>query len=139
MAILPTALSVARLPAWGQPVRGVLKGVWSQVPDVGSLSLQAARRLPNVHLVDWVDQNAILSHKSLGAFLTHGGHNSVSEAAYHGVPTVAVAIFADQSDSAARLVHHGSGIKLNKKLLDADKLQVMGFEGLPHPTAGCVF
>jgi UDP:flavonoid glycosyltransferase YjiC (YdhE family) len=86
-----------------------------------------AAKLPNVRLVEWVDQNALLGHPGLGMFLTHGGHNSVSEAAFHGVPILAVAIFADQWESAARATFHGFGESIDKRTLTADVIKVCGY------------
>lgn len=41
------------------------------------------------------------------AFFSHGGLNSVSEAAYHGVPVVGFPLFGDQWDNIARLQYQG--------------------------------
>mmetsp|Transcript_16426 Transcript_16426/g.38991 ORF Transcript_16426/g.38991 Transcript_16426/m.38991 type:complete len:432 (+) Transcript_16426:923-2218(+) len=126
----------------GNRTAALFTEVWERMPDVtvlwkvrdaGSPLYRAARRLPNVHLVEWVDQNAVLAHGALGAFISHGGHNSVSEAAYHGVPTLAVPGFADQSDSAQRLVHHGSAIKIAKRDASASAIEASIRELLDNP------
>jgi UDP:flavonoid glycosyltransferase YjiC (YdhE family) len=42
----------------------------------------------NVMVVDWMPQNDLLGHVGIRAFVTHGGRNSLEEAAFHGVPLV---------------------------------------------------
>ncbi|XP_057446151.1 isoflavone 7-O-glucosyltransferase 1 [Lotus japonicus] len=45
---------------------------------------------------DWAPQGAILSHNSVGGFVTHCGWNSVLEAVCEGVPMVAWPLYAEQ-------------------------------------------
>jgi len=45
---------------------------------------------------NWAPQVEILSHKSVSAFLTHGGWNSVLEALSHGVPMIGWPMAAEQ-------------------------------------------
>ncbi|KAI1702594.1 UDP-glucoronosyl and UDP-glucosyl transferase domain-containing protein [Ditylenchus destructor] len=65
--------------------------------------------LPNVHVVDWVDQKALLAHPKLVAFISHCGQNSLSEAAHSGVPLVGIPLFGDQVFNAALMRHKGIG------------------------------
>ena len=58
---------------------------------------------PSVHLVPWAPQADLLGHPSLRAFLTHGGVNSVQEAAYRGVPILCMPLGADQFDNCAQV------------------------------------
>ena len=46
------------------------------------------------------------------AFLTHGGINSLLEAAYHGVPVVMLPLMADQLDNAMRAEELGMGLTI---------------------------
>ena len=50
----------------------------------------------NIKVMSWIPQNDLLAHKDIKAFVSHVGHNSLYESAYHGVPVVAVPLYADQ-------------------------------------------
>ncbi|KAF3444220.1 hypothetical protein FNV43_RR13910 [Rhamnella rubrinervis] len=52
----------------------------------------------------WAPQSDILSHESVGGFVTHCGWNSVVEAVFHGVPMVAWPLYAEQRMNSAVLV-----------------------------------
>jgi hypothetical protein len=45
---------------------------------------------------EWVPRNDLLAHGNLAVFVSHGGFNGVTEAAYHGVPTIVVSGLGDQ-------------------------------------------
>ncbi|KAI1702768.1 UDP-glucoronosyl and UDP-glucosyl transferase domain-containing protein [Ditylenchus destructor] len=64
---------------------------------------------PNVHTVKWVEQRAILAHPKLKVFITHGGMNSINEAAHAGKPMVVIPLFADQLYNAALVKAKGIG------------------------------
>ncbi|KAG4952440.1 hypothetical protein JHK85_046307 [Glycine max] len=53
---------------------------------------------------DWAPQAAILSHDSVGGFVTHCGWNSVLEAICEGVPMVAWPLYAEQKLNRVILV-----------------------------------
>ena len=48
--------------------------------------------------------------------------NGVWEAVYHGVPVVAIPLFADQHDNAQRIQARGMGVKLDIATLTSDEL-----------------
>ena len=49
----------------------------------------------------WAPQIEVLSHRSIGAYLTHCGWNSVLESVVKGVPMIAWPLFAEQRTNAA--------------------------------------
>ena len=51
-------------------------------------------------------------HPRCRGFISQGGALSLQQAAYHGVPVIAIPIWGDQSFNARTLVHHGNGILL---------------------------
>ncbi|CAH1440201.1 unnamed protein product [Lactuca virosa] len=53
---------------------------------------------------NWVSQVAVLSHESVGGFVTHCGWNSVLEAVCAGVPMVAWPLYAEQRFNKVVLV-----------------------------------
>ena len=60
----------------------------------------------------YVKQTLVLPKVDL--FITHGGHNSIIESFYYGVPgMIVLPIFADQFDNAQRVQDMGYGIRLN--------------------------
>ncbi|KAJ1439479.1 UDP-glycosyltransferase family, conserved site [Sesbania bispinosa] len=57
----------------------------------------------------WAPQIEVLSHSSIGAFLTHCGWNSVLESIVHGVPMIVWPLFAEQRTNAAMVT---DGLKI---------------------------
>jgi hypothetical protein len=65
----------------------------------------------NVHAERWVPQHQVLPHAA--AVVGHGGHGSTLGALFHGVPLVAVPLFAgDQWVNARHVADVGAGIAL---------------------------
>ena len=50
------------------------------------------------------------------------GHNSLYESAYHGLPVVAVPLFADQIPNAKKAEQFGLGVVINHETMDAQQL-----------------
>lgn len=70
------------------------------------------RLYPNMWGEKFIDQKEVLKRADL--FITHGGHNSIIEAFYYGVPgLIVLPVFADQFDSAQRVQDCGYGYRLN--------------------------
>jgi hypothetical protein len=64
---------------------------------------------------NWAPQGAILSHDSIGGFVTHCGWNSVLEAVCEGVPMVAWPLYAEQKLNKVILVEEMKvALDLNK-------------------------
>ena len=63
----------------------------------------------NIKVLEWLPQNDLLAHKDIKAFVSHVGHNSLYESAYHGVPLVAFPLYGDQPANAKKVEHLGFG------------------------------
>ena len=67
------------------------KGFMSRIQNVGFV------------ILDWVSRVDILSHPSIGAFMSHCGWNSTLESILNGVPIIAFPLFAEQKMNATML------------------------------------
>ncbi|KAI6223427.1 Glucuronosyltransferase [Aphelenchoides besseyi] len=76
----------------------------------------------NVKVVEWMDQTAILQHANTLAFITHGGSNSINEAAIHAVPLVGIPFYSDQHINIAAVMRRGFGRSLDRKRLNSKAL-----------------
>lgn len=63
-------------------------------------------------VVEWVSQLDILSHSSIGGFLTHCGWNSIMESLWLGVPMLAFPLLTDQYTNC-RLIVKQWGVAMN--------------------------
>ena len=77
---------------------------------------------PNIKAVEWLPQNDLLAHKDIKAFVSHVGHNSLYESTYHGVPVVAIPLFADQHGNAKKVEHFGLGLSVHYKSITVQQL-----------------
>ena len=76
----------------------------------------------NIKVQDWLPQNDLLAHKDIKAFVSHVGHNSLYESAYHGVPLLAVPLFGDQQSNAKKVKHIGLGLAVDYKSINSQQL-----------------
>ena len=76
----------------------------------------------NIKVMDWLPQNDLLAHKDIKAFVSHVGHNSLYESAYHGVPVVGFPLFAEQHSNTRKAEHFGFGSGVDRKTTDAQQL-----------------
>ncbi|MHA3702122.1 glycosyltransferase [Jatrophihabitans sp. YIM 134969] len=74
-------------------------------PDLGEVEA-------GVTVEEWVDQDVVLAEAAL--VVCHGGSGTVLGALAHGVPVVAVPLFADQSVNATRVLSAGAGLALTR-------------------------
>ena len=88
------------------PVRGVV----TTGPAVDPEEIEAPA---NVTVVRRAPHSEVLRHAS--AVITHAGHGTVIKALAAGVPVVAIPLGRDQLDNAARVQHHGAGLRLKLK------------------------
>lgn len=90
-------------------------------------SKKLAKKIKNVYLVDWAPQPPILgkskhfetmhcnlAHPRLHLFVTHGGYNSILEAAYSGVPILGIGMLWDQPRNVKVVERNGWGLTLDK-------------------------
>ncbi|VFQ87774.1 unnamed protein product [Cuscuta campestris] len=63
---------------------------------------------------EWAPQVKILSHRSVGGFLTHCGWNSIMESLNFSVPIIAMPIHVDQPVNARFLVEKGLAIEVTR-------------------------
>jgi len=66
----------------------------------------------NVTVVERAPHSQILRHAKVA--VTHAGHGTVMKALAAGVPMVALPLGRDQLDNAARVAHHGAGLRLKR-------------------------
>jgi len=76
----------------------------------------------NIKVMDWLPQNDLLAHKDNKAFVSHVGHNSLYESAYHGVPLVCFPLFAEQHANAKKVEHFGLGLAVYHEHTNAQLL-----------------
>ncbi|GKF66560.1 UDP-glycosyltransferase 71E1, partial [Tanacetum coccineum] len=89
-------------------------------------------------VIGWAPQTAVLSHPSLGGFVSHCGWNSTLESIWFGVPVAAWPLYAEQQINAFKLVvelgiaaeikmdyksNIGPGGGINEMLVKADEIE----------------
>jgi len=88
------------------PVRGL-------VTTGPSIPVDVIDAPANVTVVERAPHSEVLRHAS--AVVTHAGHGTVIKSLAAGVPVVAIPLGRDQLDNAARVAHHGAGLRLKPK------------------------
>ncbi len=88
------------------PVRGL-------VTTGPTIPVEAIDAPSNVTVVERAPHSEILRHAKV--VVTHAGHGTVIKALAAGVPVVAIPLGRDQLDNAARVAHHGAGLRLKPK------------------------
>uniref|UniRef100_A0A6P7GYX7 UDP-glucuronosyltransferase 2B9-like n=1 Tax=Diabrotica virgifera virgifera TaxID=50390 RepID=A0A6P7GYX7_DIAVI len=102
------------------------KVLWKYDGDVPNLP-------KNIQLGKWFPQTDLLAHPNLKLFITHGGLLSTLETVYHGVPILALSVFADQKMNAAKAQEAGYGLHLPFLAITEDKLTNALHEVLTNP------
>lgn len=67
----------------------------------------------NVVIRKWLPQQEILAHKNTKLFITHGGLLSTTETIHHGIPILAIPVYADQKLNAATALASGYGLTIH--------------------------
>lgn len=95
-------------------------GAQLAVAHCGRLSPSEAAGLDADVVTDFLPQRAVLAAADL--CVCHAGLNTVLDAMEAGVPVLALPIAYDQPGVAARLVHHGAGLRLAHRRLGAGEV-----------------
>ncbi|XP_072933660.1 UDP-glucosyltransferase 2-like [Epargyreus clarus] len=88
---------------------------------------------PNVHVVKWANQQAILAHPNCVLFISHGGLLSLTESIHYGKPIIGIPAFADQFTNVARGERKGYARKVDLSYNLADDLKAGIDEVLGNP------
>lgn len=99
--------TVARGLSMLSPVNVLWKVSDSDLPEGLSIEQLKEAASKNVEIVEKFAQNEILAGRGALAFFTHGGINSIYEAAFHGVPIVALPLIGDQLDNVNKAISKG--------------------------------
>eukprot|EP00933_Yihiella_yeosuensis_P015113 TRINITY_DN13298_c0_g1_i1.p1 TRINITY_DN13298_c0_g1~~TRINITY_DN13298_c0_g1_i1.p1 ORF type:complete len:539 (+),score=104.65 TRINITY_DN13298_c0_g1_i1:129-1745(+) len=95
------------------------KVLWSLPADLQPLLGQTGIDFDpdDVRIECFVRQRAVLAHRAVKVFLTHGGQSSVNEGIYAAVPLVCMPLFCDQYEAADAVERHGVGLVYPKEQL----------------------
>lgn len=77
-------------------------------------------KVDNVYIYKWLPQYDLLADPRLNLFVTHGGMNSLLEAAKFGVPMLDIPLFGDQSKNAKTVEELKLGRSISKYDFDKD-------------------
>ncbi|CAK0783984.1 hypothetical protein CVIRNUC_007187 [Coccomyxa viridis] len=99
--------------------------IWKLAPGdlPGNATVDSLNLASNIKVVEWTPQNELLGDGRVKAFVTHGGLNSIYEAAFHGVPIVGLPVFGDQPDNVMKAVFRGFGLMISPGTITADGLR----------------
>ena len=89
------------------PVKVLWKVSRADIPEGLSIEHLQEVASENVEIVERFAQNEILAGRGALGFFTHGGINSIYEAAFHGVPIVALPLIGDQLDNVNKAISKG--------------------------------
>lgn len=106
-----------------EEMRGTVQGI---VVDPGGVleereeQVRRAERESGLLVRTYVPQLELLPH--LDAVVCHGGHNTVCESLWHGVPLVLAPIRDDQPIVSGQVVDAGAGVRVRFNRVDAARL-----------------
>ena len=87
----------------------------------------------NVFISKWLPQDDILAHPKVKLFISHCGLGGMTESKYHGVPIVAIPIFADQMTNTALILKEGWGVEVPLKTITEVSLTAAIKEVIENP------
>lgn len=100
-------MTVAKGFSMLSPVKVLWKVSTSDLPDGFYVDYLKAKTSGNVQIVETIAQNEILAGEGCLGFFTHAGVNSINEAAFHGIPIVALPLLGDQLDNVNKAISKG--------------------------------
>uniref|UniRef100_A0AC34QFZ1 UDP-glucuronosyltransferase n=1 Tax=Panagrolaimus sp. JU765 TaxID=591449 RepID=A0AC34QFZ1_9BILA len=112
--------SVVQASSMPENIKNAFLEAFEEFPDINFIwkyekdEHEIAKNLKNVFTAKWLPQNEILEHEKLLAFISHGGMNSVTEAATKGVPMICIPVFGDQPHNAQMMKDRGVGVIVQK-------------------------
>jgi hypothetical protein len=87
-------------------------------------SIKQVSQFPNIEsrlkVMAWVPQRAILSHRSIHFFVSHGGLSSIAESVDSGVPLLIIPFFGDQPRNAFLIQDAEVGVAVRSADLNAE-------------------
>jgi glucuronosyltransferase len=92
---------------------------------------------PNIEVVDWIPQFALLSHKATALFVTHAGTESCHEGMLAGVPMLAIPVVGDQAGNSIRMHELGIAKAIDKRNLTHEKVLSYA-KDLVHDREQCI-
>lgn len=92
----------------------------------------------NVKIGTWLPQDDILAHPNVKLFISHCGKGGITEAKYHGVPILAIPLFADQFGNADHIVDEGWATVLPFSEFNSETFSKTLDEALRNPSYGNV-
>ena len=108
---------------------GILATPYSALWSLGDVHLQklicTVAGHQNKHrffLSDWMPQQAVAQHSSIGIAILHGGMGGVSQCLYNGIPEIIIPSALDRDDVAARVISRGAGLRLYRHQITAQRL-----------------
>ena len=85
-------------------------------------------------MYDRINKNSFSSeHKNIKAFITHGGMMSTQEAVFHGIPMIALPVFADQHINIRNYVEQKIAVSLDLFKIDGVSLTRVIIDVLKNP------
>ncbi|KAK4873145.1 hypothetical protein RN001_015174 [Aquatica leii] len=88
---------------------------------------------PNVFIMKWFPQQAILKHPKIKLFITQGGRQSIDEAIASNVPMIGLPFYADQTYNVQKMAAQGFGLSLSYVNLKKDEFKHAILEVIKNP------
>uniref|UniRef100_A0AAF5D984 UDP-glucuronosyltransferase n=1 Tax=Strongyloides stercoralis TaxID=6248 RepID=A0AAF5D984_STRER len=93
--------------------------IWKYEKNETTLPLKVPS---NVIIIDWIPQNDLLNDDRINLFITHGGMNSLVEAAARATPIICIPLFGDQKRNAGMVQRLGFSEYYDKNDLSNSEL-----------------